>query len=179
MRFTFTSFLLCLLLIAGLSGCGAELIDDPIMTAVVNGRPFTACRGSGKNIALPKDNVTITYDIDKRLLIKGSDSCKDTIRQIHLDIRDVQGPGTYLIDHPENLGGNSLGNNGSLKFPYFHPPTLRGNLTTSSQHTGRFILTKFDEKNRRLSATFEMDVYEPNSGFLYRIREGKLQDAPF
>ncbi|WP_205500129.1 hypothetical protein [Rufibacter psychrotolerans] len=164
---------------AGVSGCGAELIEDPIMTARVNGREFTACRGSGKNIALPKDNVSITYFTDGRLLIKGSDSCKDTIREIQLDIWGVQGTGTYPIDHLADYTGNAAGSNGTLKFPYFRPLTLQGLLTTSSQHTGRFILTEFDLEKRRLSATFELDVYEPVSGLLYRIREGKLHNAPF
>ncbi|AKQ46655.1 hypothetical protein TH63_15150 [Rufibacter radiotolerans] len=155
------------------------MIEDPIMTAKVNGRDFTACKGSGKNIALPKDNVEISYSGDNTLKIKGTDSCKDTMRVIRLEIRNITGPGTYVLDHATTPQGTSTGNTASLQFPYFRPANLTGPLTTDAQHTGRVILTEFDAAQRVLSGTFEMDLYDASSGLLYRVREGKLDKASF
>ncbi|MBC3539044.1 hypothetical protein ACFSC6_07275 [Rufibacter sediminis] len=161
------------------------------MTAQINGRAFTACTNlEGSKIptpTLPKNNLEVTYDAGNgRLVIRGTDSCNDSIKSLHLDIWDVRGTGSYLLQQQstlyynlDNTPGSGAGSNGALQYLGRHPANTPGIFSTGPQHTGTFTVTAFDLGQRRFSANFELDVYSAFSGKVIQIREGRLNNVSF
>ncbi|GGK87621.1 hypothetical protein ACD591_19415 [Rufibacter glacialis] len=179
----------CLLVLV--SGCGDDFMDHPAMTAKVNGRDFTACtnlEGKIPTPTLPKNNLEVLYDATSgQLVIKGTDSCQDSIKTIHLDIREVFAPGSYPIRHQsklyynlDNTPGNGAGSNAALQFLGRHPQNSAGLFSTQpNTHTGTFTLTAFDLEKRRFSADFDLQVYDARANKAYHITQGRLRDVSF
>ncbi|KAA3439854.1 hypothetical protein [Rufibacter hautae] len=160
------------------------------MTAKINGSNFTACSNLEGKIPVPtapKNNLEVTYDpTSGQLIIKGTDSCNDSVKTIHLDIRDVHGVGNYTINYqsklyynPDDTPGSGAGSNGALQYLGRHPANSAGIFSTDPQHVGTFTITAFDLEQRRFSATFEMDVYGAYSNKLFKIREGRLNNVSY
>ncbi|MBA9078377.1 MULTISPECIES: hypothetical protein [Rufibacter] len=170
-----------------------ELMADPVMTAKINGREFTACSilsGSGKSpdITLPKDKLAVTYDAASgNLSIIGTDACNDSTRSIHLTVKNVRTTGTFTLNDEspvyqklDQTYGSGAGNNGALKFLDRRPYIIsHGVFTTDAQHVGTFTVTEFNAEKRRFSANFELEVFDAIAGKGYRITEGRLKDAAF
>ncbi len=122
------------------------------MGAIVDGKAWIANGGTGFQPPKPVEggyHGTYSYDVTRNNVLITSYSKDKTGFQFYL--RDVSKPGEYLLNSYTNLSG------GELKQPmnygaYYIPGKV---YMTTSEHTGKVIVTRADTVNGIVSGVFE------------------------